>query len=151
MGLIITFAQKQNFVSATFPRWAHVPNQLLRTAPGSRFLRRFQQADGGGTANPDPERNSLPRLTPGAQGAYFLHVGNPPRPPEPDPLGTRMRQSGANPLPDQGPFKFRDRAENLKEKPSLWRGGVHVLMQAHELDPERIEFAQRVHELFQRS
>ncbi len=58
---------------------------------------------------------------------------------------TRRRDAGANAVANQFSVKFRDAGENPEHEPAVWRGRVHAFMQRDELNPERVEFTERIY------
>jgi hypothetical protein len=48
---------------------------------------------------------------------------------------------------DQFTLKFRNTGEDSEYQPTIWGRGVHALVQADEVDAQRTEFLQRIHQL----
>ena len=71
----------------------------------------------------------------------------------PEPLPPRPRRGKPRPHApsDQLPLKLSDRGEDAKDQPAIRCAGVHALVQADEMNPERVELSQCVHEVPQRA
>ena len=71
--------------------------------------------------------------------------------PAPTPATARGRKSGLHPFLDQRPFELRQRAEDMEQKLTLRRRGVHLLGQRTERDAALLEVGYRGQEVRQRS
>jgi len=64
-------------------------------------------------------------------------------------LGTGVGHSGKHPLSDDRSLKLCHCPNNMEKHLSGRTGSVDLLMEAYELDSQRVEFGQGVNELFQ--
>lgn len=71
--------------------------------------------------------------------------------PTPTPSAARCRKPGLHPLLDQRPLELCQRTEDVEQKLTLGRRGVHLLGQRTEGDATLLEFGYRGEEMGQRS
>src|SRR5204862_1081327 len=88
-----------------------------------------------------------PRSTFGPQCRDLSGVNVSPWSAEPLSARARRRDTGADAVPDQFSFKFRDARKNPEHEPAVRRGRIHAFMQRNELNPEGVEFTECVYEL----
>ena len=66
---------------------------------------------------------------------------------QPLPPGPRRGQARAHPPPNQLALELRNRREDPEHQPAVRGGRIHALVKADEVNSERVELAQGVHQL----